>query len=90
MGRNGQEIEAGENLADLADNVESAGTFLRIAHSLLPRCDGRENLRPVAIVENLGAVGAAGHIKARKKGATNVQSPPKGKRWIRRPRIYPS
>ena len=33
VGRGGQEIEAGENLAAITDNVDLAGTFLRIAHS---------------------------------------------------------
>ena len=32
MGRNGQKIDARENLVDEADNIDLVGTFLRIAH----------------------------------------------------------
>ena len=64
MGRNGQEIEAGEHPADVADNFDSAKMFLRIARSSRRRYDGRPKLRPVAIVEQRGAVGIAGYVKA--------------------------
>ena len=33
MGRNGQKIEIREKLTDVADNIDSVGSFLRIADS---------------------------------------------------------
>ena len=77
MGRGGQEIEAGEHSADVADNFGSAKMFLRIAHSWRRRYDGRPKLRPVAIVEHLGADGIAGYVRARGKGMDDDRGPPK-------------